>query len=49
MAEWEAAPWGIHFCSECGMEALYNVEGDEKLSLYCPYCGEKMDVEKREG
>lgn len=39
-----------HKCSECGSYPLTKEETmhDEVLSAYCPYCGAKMDGERRE-
>ena len=38
-AYWDWQHDGTHFCSECGTDALFNYEGEEFCSLYCPHCG----------
>ena len=38
-AYWDWQSGGTHFCSECGTDALFNYEGEEFCSLYCPHCG----------
>jgi hypothetical protein len=38
-AYWDWQHDGSHFCSECGTDALFNYEGEEFCSLWCPHCG----------
>jgi hypothetical protein len=39
IAYWDWQHDGTHFCSECGTDALFNYEGEEFCSLWCPHCG----------
>ena len=41
--KWEENTNSTHFCSECGYDAPYNIDGDEYTPLWCPHCGSKMD------
>ena len=34
---------GRHECSNCHWYAPYYMNGDERLSEYCPHCGARMD------
>ena len=36
---------GKKYCSACAQFALHDRFGRERLSWYCPNCGEKMDME----
>ena len=38
-ARWDYQIDGTHFCSDCGTNALYNYEGKEICSNWCPACG----------
>lgn len=38
-AYWDWQCDGTHFCSECGTDALFNYEGEEFCSTWCPHCG----------
>lgn len=40
--EWETAPDGTHWCSECGHDATYTFDGTEICGVACPFCGAKM-------
>ena len=39
--------FGTWVCSECGM-TIYNFYKADKLYIYCPKCGAKMDEEEKE-
>jgi hypothetical protein len=45
--KWKRKGQGI-YCSVCGNESAYNPFGASKFSDYCPNCGAKMDVSKKE-
>lgn len=45
---WDWQHDGTHFCSECGTDALFNFEGEEFCSFYCPHCGAIMKEIKYE-
>lgn len=38
----------IKFCSECKHEAYWDTDYGQQLFDYCPYCGERMDAERKE-
>lgn len=40
--EWQTAPDGTHWCSECGHDATYTFDGTEICGVACPFCGAKM-------
>jgi hypothetical protein len=40
--EWQKAPDGTHWCSECGHDATYTFDGTEICGVACPFCGAKM-------
>jgi hypothetical protein len=40
--EWQKAPDGTHWCSECGHDATYTFDGTEICGVACPFCGTKM-------
>lgn len=40
--EWQKAPDGTHWCSECGHDATYTFDGTEICGVACPFCGVKM-------
>ena len=42
VAYWDWQRDGTHFCSYCGTDALFNDEGTEFCSFYCPHCGRTM-------
>ena len=43
--EWQTAPDGTHWCSECGHDATYTFDGTEICGVACPFCGAKMKGE----
>ena len=40
--EWQTAPDGTRWCSECGHDATYTFDGTEICGVACPFCGAKM-------
>lgn len=40
--EWQTAPDGTHWCSECGHDATYTYDGTEICGVACPFCGAHM-------